>query len=353
MKPHNFSAGPAILPQEVIEQSIEALKDYEGTGLSILEVSHRGKEFVQTLERSMALVSEILGLSDDYKVMFLTGGASTQFFMTAANLLDEGDSAYYINTGTWSDKAIKEAKLFGNISELASSKADNYTYIPRPESIPNDGRYLHITSNNTVYGTQYHWWPETTMPIVCDASSDIFSRPMPIERFGCIYAGAQKNMGPAGTTLVIVREDMLRSNRSMPTMLKYATHIAKDSSYNTPPVFPIYVCMLTMQWVLDNGGLTGMKERNEAKAKILYDAIDNSSLFRGTARAEDRSLMNVTFVCDPAYESGFLDLCKKEQIQGIKGHRSVGGFRASIYNAMPISSVQHLVDVMQHYESGL
>ena len=352
MKPHNFSAGPSILPEPVFKQAAEAIHNFAGTGLSILEVSHRGKEFQEVMLEAMAKARNLLGLTDDFEVLFLSGGASSQFFMTAMNFLQEGHKAYFLDTGTWSKKAIKEARAFGDIEVLASSADTNYSYIPKPDSIPSDGRYLHITSNNTIFGTQYHWWPETSMPLVCDASSDIFSRPLPIAKFGCIYAGAQKNMGPAGTTLVIIRKDMLAAaDRHIPTMLDYQTHIDKVSAFNTPPVFPVYVSLLTMKWVEEQGGVDAMAERNRDKAKILYDAIDESSLFQGTVAKEDRSLMNVPFVCDnEELTSKFLQRCTEEQISGIKGHRSVGGFRASIYNAMPRSSIQHLVDVMRDFE---
>jgi len=354
MKPHNFSAGPSILPEEVFKQAAESIHNFAGTGLSILEVSHRGPQFVEVMENAMSLVRELLGLPDNYHVMFLTGGASTQFFMTVMNMLPKDKIGYYIDTGTWSKKAIKEAKMFGTINVLASSSDSNYNFIPKPDPLPDSGQFLHITSNNTIFGTQYQEWPKTNMPIICDASSDIFSRPMPIEKFGCIYAGAQKNMGPAGTTLVIVREDMLdQVDRQIPTMLNYRTHIAKDSAFNTPPVFPIYVSMLVMEWVKKQGGLNAMQQINEDKAKVLYDAIDNSSLFEGTAAVEDRSRMNVTFVCkDDSRTQAFMELLKKENISGLKGHRSVGGFRASIYNAMPKSSVEHLINVMQAFEAN-
>jgi phosphoserine aminotransferase len=352
MKPHNFSAGPSILPQEVFDQAAAAIQNFAGTGLSVLEVSHRGKEFVAVMDKAIDLVKELLHLPDDYHVMFLSGGASTQFFMTAMNFMDESSKSYYLDTGAWSKKAIKEAKEFGQLEVLASSSDKNYTYIPTPSVIPSDGRYLHITSNNTIFGTQFQNWPNTSMPIVCDASSDIFSRPMPISKFGCIYAGAQKNMGPAGTTLVVVREDMLgKVNRKIPTMLNYRTHINKGSMFNTPPVFPIYVSMLTMEWVKKQGGVEAVEAKNIEKAKVIYDAIDASSIFAGTTAKEDRSLMNVTFVAqNEALTTAFLQLCKEENISGLAGHRDVGGFRASIYNAMPLSSVKHLVDVMQEFE---
>ena len=351
MKPHNFSAGPSILPQEVFDQASAAINNFADTGLSVLEVSHRGAEFVAVMDKAVGLVKELLHLPDNYHVMFLTGGASTQFFMTAMNFLNQDEKACYLDTGAWSKKAIKEAKDYGQIDVLASSSDKNYSYIPRP-SIPNDGKYLHMTSNNTIFGTQFHKWPETTMPIVCDSSSDIFSRPMPIDKFGCIYAGAQKNMGPAGTTLVIVRDDMLdKVSRKIPTMLNYRTHINKGSMFNTPPVFPIYVSMLTMDWVKKQGGVEAIEKKNIEKATKLYNAIDASSLFEGTAAEDSRSLMNVTFVAnDEVRAAGFLKVCDNENISGLKGHRDVGGFRASIYNAMPMSSVEHLISVMQEFE---
>ena len=351
IKKHNFSAGPAILPASVIEEAAEAAKDFNGMGLSILEISHRGPEFVAVLNEAVDLVKQLFNLSDDYEVLFLTGGASSQFFMAAMNLLDQDASAAYVNTGTWSTKAIKEAKLFGHISELASSADQNFSYIPKGYDIGENFTYLHLTSNNTIFGTQYHEWPDTNVPFVCDMSSDIFSRPVDVKRFGLIYAGAQKNLGPAGTTLVIIRKDMLgKVQRAIPTMLDYNTHINKNSSFNTPPVYPIYVCMLTMRWLIANGGLSAMEKMNKEKAAILYNEIDNNPLFKGVANKEDRSLMNVTFVLNnPALEPAFLEACTNEGCVGVKGHRSVGGFRASIYNAMPIESVQVLVDVMKRF----
>jgi phosphoserine aminotransferase len=351
IKKHNFSAGPAILPETVIEQAAAAARDYNGTGLSILEVSHRGPEFIPIMEEAFSLVRELLNLSDDYEVMFLSGGASSQFFMLAMNLLPQDGKAGYLNTGTWSTKAIKEARNFGNVLELDSSKDQNFNYIPKGYSIDEDLAYLHLTSNNTIVGTQHHVWPETSVPFVCDMSSDIFSRPLDISKFGMIYAGAQKNMGPAGTTLVIVRKDMLgKVKRNIPSMLDYNIHIKNDSSFNTPPVFPIYVCMLTMRWLKANGGLKAMEERNKLKAALLYKEIDENPLFEGTAKSEDRSLMNVTFVMkNPDLESAFMKACTEVGCVGIKGHRSVGGFRASIYNALPIESVQVLVDVMKKF----
>jgi phosphoserine aminotransferase len=351
IKKHNFSAGPAILPDSVIKQAAEAVRDFKDMGLSILEISHRSPEFVEVLNEATQLVKDLLNLSEDFEVLFLTGGASSQFFMTAMNLLNKDAKASYIDTGSWSTKAIKEARLFGNIEVLASSKESNFNFIPKGYSVPADASYLHLTSNNTIYGTEYHSWPDTQVPFVCDMSSDIFSRPIDIEKFGLIYAGAQKNLGPAGTTLVIVRKDLLgKVNRSIPTMLNYNTHIDKQSSFNTPPVYPIYVCMLTLRWLKENGGLVAMENYNKEKAALLYREIDNNPFFEGTAANEDRSLMNVTFVMkNPELESEFMEMCAEKGCVGIKGHRSVGGFRASIYNAMPIESVQVLVDMMQKF----
>ncbi len=354
MKKYNFSAGPAILPASVMQEAAQAVLDFNGSGLSILEVSHRSKDIIAVMDEAVQLTRDLLGLTDDrYAVLFLSGGASTQFFMTAMNLLNEGEMAAYVDTGAWSDKAIKEAKHFGRVDVLASSKPDNYTYIPKGYAVPDDAVYLHLTSNNTIFGTQYQQWPETKVPFVCDMSSDMFSRPIPTERFGLLYAGAQKNMGPAGVTLVVVRQDLLgRVTRHLPAMLDYRLHIKNESAYNTPPVFPIYVSMLTMRWVQANGGLEGMAAHNEAKAKVVYDEIDRNSLFVGTAAVEDRSRMNATFLLHkPDLEKAFLADCDAAGIDGIKGHRSVGGFRASIYNAMTIEGVQVLADVMRAFEA--
>jgi len=348
---HNFSAGPGILPQEVLSEASLAAKDFNGMGLSLLEISHRSKQFMAVMDEAEALVCELLGLNDDYGVVFLTGGASTQFFMAPMNLLNRDDRASYIDTGVWASKAIEEAVHFAHIDVLASSKDSNYNYIPRDYSVPKDAKYLHITSNNTIFGSQYHFWPDIEQCIVCDMSSDMFSRPIPVEKFGLIYAGAQKNMGPAGTTLVIVRKDLLgKVSHHLPSMLDYRVHIKNGSMYNTPPVFPIYVSMLTMRWIKAQGGLSGIQKINESKAKIIYDEIDANPLFKGTVNTTDRSLMNACFVMnDPTLEKEFGDLAKSNGIDGIAGHRSVGGFRASIYNAMPQSSVQVLVDLMKEY----
>lgn len=351
MKPHNFYAGPAILPNTVLEQAGKAVSNFADTGLSLLEVSHRSKEVVAFMDEAELLVSKLLNLPDHYKVLFLSGGASSQFYMTAMNLLNDKETAGYVDTGSWASKAIKEAKMFGNIEVLASSKESRYNHIPKNYQIPDSLKYLHLTSNNTIFGTQYFQWPDTKAPIVCDMSSDIFSKPFPLEKFGLIYAGAQKNLGPAGTTLVIVREDILGTvERSIPTMLDYKTHIAKKSSFNTPPVFPIYVCLLTLRWIDQMGGLGAMEKRNRKKAELLYNEIDRNPCFSCPTAKEDRSLMNVAFVAtDEKFEAPFLELCKKEQILGLKGHRSSGGFRASIYNAMELESVQHLVSVMRAF----
>lgn len=352
MKKHNFNAGPAILPASVMQQAAQAALDFNGSGLSILEISHRSPEFSAVLEEAEALVREIAGLSDDFAVLFLQGGASSQFFMTAMNLLGDGEMAAYADTGSWAAKAIKEARNFGKVEVVASSKEQNYTFIPKGFAVPANARYLHLTSNNTIFGTQYHSWPETEAPFVADMSSDIFSRPIDIKRFGLIYAGAQKNIGPAGLTLVIVRKDALgKVNRTIPTMLDYRTHASKGSTYNTPPVFPIYVAMLTMRWLKACGGLEAMAVKNAAKAKLLYEEIDANPMFVGTVTDKaDRSHMNATFVMAPGKEelqAAFLEMCKAAGCVGVKGHRSVGGFRASMYNAMDIESVQVLVDVMR------
>lgn len=351
MKKHNFSAGPAILPRTVIEQAADAILNFNNDGLSILEISHRSPGFTAVLNEAIALVKELLNINDDYAVLFLTGGASTQFFMSALNLLDDSETGLYVDTGTWSSKAIKEAKLYGNIEVLASSKDKNYAYIPKGYQIPENGKYLHLTSNNTIFGTQIHEYPKTKLPFVCDMSSDIFSKPIDIKKFDLIYAGAQKNMGPAGTTLVIVKKEILgKVKRDIPTILNYETHISKNSSFNTPPVFPIYVSMLTMRWIKEQGGVQKMNEINIAKADLLYNEIDNNPLFYSPIAEEDRSLMNVTFLLkDKSKEEAFLAAATNAGCVGIKGHRSVGGFRASIYNSMSKESVQALVDVMRTF----
>jgi phosphoserine aminotransferase len=353
MKKINFYAGPAILAQEVLEEASKSALSFGDMGLSILEISHRSKEFVAVLDEAESLVRELLEVPDDYGVLFLSGGASSQFYMTAMNILGADEKAGYLDTGSWSSKAIKEAKLFGNIDVLASSKDKNYSYIPKGYAIPSDLKYLHLTSNNTIFGTEIFEWPDTDVPYVADMSSDIFSRPLDVSKFSIIYAGAQKNLGPSGVTLVIVKKDILgKVERAIPTMLKYETHIAKQSSFNTPPVYPIYVSMLTLRWIKKNGGVAAMEKKNIEKASLLYDEIDRNSLFIGTAATEDRSRMNVCFLLkDESLEADFLSDCAAAGCIGVKGHRSVGGFRASIYNAMPKSGVQTLVDVMKSFES--
>ncbi|NNE26485.1 MAG: 3-phosphoserine/phosphohydroxythreonine transaminase [Saprospiraceae bacterium] len=353
MKKHNFSAGPAILPQSVKEKASQAALDYEGIGLSLMEISHRGKHFVGILEQTEAHVRQLFNLGDEYAVLFLTGGASTQFFMSAMNLANPSDKVAFVDTGTWSSKSIKEAKLFTNVDVIASSEDKDYTYVPKGYSVPEDAKYLHLTSNNTIYGTQIKDWIDCPCPIVCDMSSDIFSRPVPIEKFGMIYAGAQKNVGPAGVTLAVIRKDLLgKVERTIPTMLDYKTHIAKGSSFNTPPVFPIYVTMLTLSWIIENGGTAAMEKRNAEKANLLYDEIDRNPLFYGPVAKEDRSHMNATFLLnDDSKEKAFLDMCQSAGIVGLKGHRSVGGFRASIYNALDKESVEVLTEVMRNLAS--
>ncbi len=353
MKKHNFSAGPAVLPASVLKEAGKAAVNYEGMGLSLLELSHRGPEFTAIIEEANALMREIIGLPDNFHVLWLTGGASTQFFMAPMNLLNEDETALYVNTGVWADKAIKEAKAFGNVQVIASSKEQNYTFIPKDYKISKSAKYLHLTSNNTIYGTQMRKFPKTSVPIVCDMSSDFLSRPFKPEQFGLIYAGAQKNLGPAGTTVVIVREDMLGTvKRHLPSMLDYNTFIKENSLYNTPPVFPIYVSMLTLRWIKKNGGLKALQRKNKAKALLLYDEIDRNPLFRGTVAVEDRSHMNICFVMNEKYaalESEFGNLCEANGMIGLKGHRSVGGFRASTYNALPQKSVQALVQLMREF----
>jgi phosphoserine aminotransferase len=352
MKKHNFSAGPAILPEQVMAEAAQGVLDLNESGLSVLEISHRSAAFKAILEEAEQLTRELLSISEDYAVLFLTGGASSQFFMAPMNLLNENETAAYLDTGSWSAKAIKEAKLYGNIEVIASSKADNYTYIPKEYTVPTNATYLHLTTNNTIFGTQYKKLPETDAPLVADMSSDVMSKPIDVERFGLFYAGAQKNIGPAGVTLVVVRKDLVgRVNRDLTSMLNYQTHIGKGSAFNTPPVFPIYAAMLTFRWVKAQGGVSAMKERNEAKAKLMYDEIDANPLFTGVVTDKaDRSVMNATFtINDKDLEAPFLEACKAANCVGVKGHRSVGGFRASMYNAMPIESVQVLVDVMRDF----
>ncbi len=352
MKTHNFYAGPAILAEEVKAEAAKAAREYGDTGLSLLEMSHRSAEVSAIMDEAVALTKELLDIPEGYHVLFLQGGASLQFYMAPLNLLDSGKTAAYIDTGSWSQKAIKEAKRCGDVDVVASSSDRNYNYIPKGVRVPGNASYVHITTNNTIFGTQYNSIPDYEVPIVADMSSDIFSRPIDVSKFDLIYAGAQKNLGPAGVTLVIVREGALgKVSRELPSMLDYRVQIDKKSLFNTGPVFSIYVSLLTLRWLKKNGGLIDMAARNEEKARLLYDAIDNHPLFYGTAEVEDRSKMNVCFLLhEPSRSDEFLAACKAAGIVGVKGHRSVGGFRASIYNAMDISSVQRLVDVMEGFK---
>jgi phosphoserine aminotransferase len=353
MKKHNFNAGPSILPREVIEKTAQAVSDFNGSGLSILEISHRAKDFQPVVDEAIALFREILNIPEGYSVLFLGGGASLQFCMVPFNLMEK--KAAYLNTGTWASKALKEAKGFGEVVEVASSKADNYCYIPKEYSIPADADYFHITTNNTIFGTEILADIDSPVPLVADMSSDIFSRPVDISKYALIYGGAQKNLAPAGLTFVIVKNDCLgKVSRYIPTMLNYQTHIDNDSMFNTPPVLPIYSAMETLRWIKANGGAEGMEKRNIAKANLLYSEIDRNELFVGTAAVDDRSRMNVCFVMKPEYaglEADFQKFATERGMVGLKGHRSVGGFRASIYNAMEIESVQALVDCMQEFET--
>ena len=351
MKKLNFYAGPAILHEDVLRKASEAVAELNGIGLSLVEISHRSKDFVAIMERAQQLVKQLLGVNDDYEVLFLQGGASSQFLMVPYNMLENG-TAFYLDTGSWSSKAIKEARLFGNTKVVASSKDRNYRYVPKGYSIPDDAAYFHITTNNTIFGTQIHDMPDVNCPLVGDMSSDIFCKEFDASRFSLIYAGAQKNLGPAGTTLVIVRKDALdKVQRDIPTMMNYHTHIGKGSMFNTPPVFAVYVCMLTLEWLAENGGVAPMEVINRRKAQKLYDEIDRNGLLNGVADNEDRSLMNVTFtVNNEDLEAELHNLANEANIVGIKGHRSVGGFRASIYNALPESHVDTLVSVLQRFE---
>ena len=351
MKKHNFSAGPCVLPQEVLKKASEAVLELDGIGLSLIEISHRSKEFVGIMESAKSLALELLGLEGKgYQALFLQGGASLEFLMVAFNLLEK--KAGYINTGTWSDKAIKEARHFGEVVEVASSKDKNFNYIPKSYKVPTDLDYLHLTSNNTIFGTQIKAIPQTEVPLVCDMSSDIFSRQIDFSVFDLIYAGAQKNMGPAGTTLVVVKEDILgKVSRQIPSMLDYQVHISKDSMFNTPSVFAVYTSMLTLQWLKDMGGIEAIEEINEKKASLIYSEIDLNPLFKGFAEKEDRSAMNATFtLTDESLKETFDTMWKAAGINGINGHRSVGGYRASMYNALSLESVGVLVDVMSDLE---
>jgi phosphoserine aminotransferase len=342
MKKYNFNAGPSILPQEAVENTIQAIKDFAGTGLGLMEVSHRSKEFEAVMDETVALFKELLNIPEGYSVLFLGGGASLEFCMVPYNLLEK--KAAYLNTGTWASKALKEAKLFGEVIEVASSKEANYTYIPKNYTIPADADYFHITTNNTIFGTELHTDIDSPVTLVADMSSDIFSRPVDVSKYGLIYGGAQKNLAPAGVTFVIVKDDILgKVSRPIPTMLDYRTHIKEGSMFNTPPVVPIYAALQTLKWLKALGGVEAMYRINKAKAALLYDEIDRNKLFRGTTAIEDRSLMNICFVMNDEYQSleeGFYKFASGKGMVGIKGHRSVGGFRASTYNALPKEAIE-------------
>jgi phosphoserine aminotransferase len=354
MKKHNYSAGPSILPQEVFEKSAKAILNFNDSGLSILEISHRSKDFIAVMEEAKSLALELLGLSGKgYQALFLQGGASLEFLMVPYNLMKENGKAAYLDTGTWASGAIKEAKHFGETIVVASSKDDNYNHIPKNYTIPSDADYFHCTSNNTIFGTQIKTFPSTSVPVVCDMSSDIFSRVLDFSKFDIIYAGTQKNMGPAGATLVVIKEEILgKTGRYIPSMLDYEKHIKAESMYNTPSVFAVYASLLTLQWLKNLGGIAAIEKINNAKAELLYNEIDRNPLFKGTVVKEDRSPMNATFLLNNEEHAATFDaMWKAAGISGLPGHRSVGGYRASMYNALPLESVQVLVDVMKALES--
>jgi len=355
MKKHNFSAGPCILPPEVLKKAADAVVNFNGIDLSLIEISHRSKEFVEVMENARSLVKELLNVPEGYSVLFLQGGASLEFLMTPYNLLKVDGKAGYLDTGTWSSKAIKEAKLLGEINVFASSKDKGYNYIPKSYEIPTNLDYIHCTSNNTIFGTQLKEFPKTDALLVCDMSSDIFSRELDIKQFDLIYAGAQKNMGPAGTTLVIVKDEILgKTGRTIPSMLDYQVHLSKDSMFNTPPVFAVYVSMLTLEWLKEKGGVAAIEKINNEKAALLYAEVDRNPLFKGFAAKEDRSTMNVTFnLTNEEHKETFDKLWNDAGINGLKGHKSVGGYRASIYNAMPIESIYVLINTMQKFEKEI
>ncbi|MDD7462679.1 MAG: 3-phosphoserine/phosphohydroxythreonine transaminase [Prevotellaceae bacterium] len=352
MKKYNFSAGPSILPQEVIENTAKQILKFNNSGLSIMEISHRSKDFQAVIDEAVALIKELLSVPEGYSVIFLGGGASLQFTQIPCNFLV--NKAAYVNTGVWAKKALKEAKYYGEVVEVASSEDKNYTYIPKGYEVPADADYLHITTNNTIYGTEVREDLDVSVPLIADMSSDIFSRPVDVSKYDCIYAGAQKNLAMAGVTVIIVKDEKLgRVTRKMPTMLDYRTHIEKGSMFNTPPVVPIYSALETLRWLKKNGGVEAMDRLAKERAEILYAEIDRNKLFKGTVAPEDRSLMNICFVMNEEYqelEKEFLDFAVERGMVGIKGHRSVGGFRASCYNAMSIEGVQALVDCMKEFE---
>jgi phosphoserine aminotransferase len=354
MKKYNFNPGPSILPAITVENTSKAILNFEGTGFSLMEVSHRGKEFEAVVNQSVALMKELLNIPDGYSVIFLGGGASLQFAMIPMNFLNT--KAAYVDSGTWANKAIKDAKMVGEVMVVASSKDKNYSFYPKNYTIPTDVDYFHITTNNTIFGTEIHTDITSPVPLIADASSDILSRPMDISKYACVYGGAQKNIGPAGIAFVIIRNDMLEKiKRQMPSMLNYKIHVENNSLYNTPPCTALYSCLQTLKWLKDLGGLKAMYKMNVEKAKMLYDEIDRNKMFKGTAATEDRSIMNVCFVMDDNYknlEEEFLDFAKKKGMANFKGHRSVGGFRASIYNAMPKEGVVAFIDAMKEFEKS-
>jgi phosphoserine aminotransferase len=350
-KVYNFCAGPAVLPKSVYEACSQSVVEFNNSGLSILEMSHRSKDISAVMDKAVSLVKELLNVPEGYQVMFLQGGASSQFYMVPYNLLNKDETAVYLETGLWSKKAIKEAKNFGDINVLTSSAESTFSYIPEVPEIPGDAKYLHFTSNNTIYGTQYHSFPETNVPLVADMSSDIFSREIDVSKFGLIYAGAQKNMGCAGSTLVIVKEDLLgKVKHNIPSMLDYRIHIKGGSMFNTPPVFAVYVAMETLSWLKSIGGIPAIEKINQDKANKLYAEIDTNPMFKGATEKKDRSFMNVPFICaKPDLDAEFLSLASERGLAGLKGHRSVGGFRASIYNAMPEEGIDALIAFMQEF----
>lgn len=353
MKKYNFNAGPSMLPREVIEATAAACLDFEGSGLSLMEISHRAKNFQPVVDKAVELVKELLDLPAGYSVVFLAGGASTEFCRVPYNFLEK--KAAYLNTGTWAKKAMKEAKLFGEVVEVASSAEDNYTYIPKNFTVPADADYLHITTNNTIFGTEMRYDLDSPVPLIADMSSDIFSRPVDVSKYNCIYAGAQKNVSMAGVNIVIVKGEALdKVSRQIPTMLDYMTHVKNGSMFNTPPVVPIYCAMKNLEWVKQNGGVEAMDKRAKERADMLYTEIERNKLFRGTVKAEDRSYMNICFVMNDEYkelEADFLQFATERGMVGIKGHRSVGGFRASCYNAQTIEGVQALIQSMKDFEA--
>lgn len=354
MKKFNFNAGPSILPREVIEETAKAVLDLNGIGLSLLEISHRSKDFQAVIDEATALFKELLDIPEGYSVLFLGGGASMQFCMVPYNFLEK--KAAYLNTGTWANKALKEAKNFGEAIEVASSKDKTYCYIPKGYTIPTDADYFHITTNNTIYGTEIRTDIDSPVPLIADMSSDIFSRPVDVSKYTCIYGGAQKNLAPSGVTFVIVKNDALgKVSRTIPTMLDYRTHVDGGSMFNTPPVLPIYAAMQTLRWIKAQGGVKEMQRRAHERAELLYGEIDRNPLFRGTAAVEDRSLMNIDFVMADEYkelEADFLTYAQSKGMVGIKGHRSIGGFRASCYNALPLEAVEALVECMKDFQKN-